>query len=347
MKNLKGSLILFTAAFFWGTTFVAQVSGSNHIGVFTYNASRCFVGCIFLFFVSLIMDNMKKGKNKRLRGETGVNGKTGVNCENSVSDENSVNGDKGAVTGPDFSKNKWPVKGGVLCGIVLFLAMSLQQAGISIYPEDVAAAGRSGFLTAIYVVIVAVVVSIVGRKIHPLVLLSVLGTVCGMYLLCLKGGISGIYKGDVLSLSCAFCFAGHILVVDKYRNTDSTKLSCLQFLVSGVLALIMSLITEKIVMAEVIAVAGPILYAGILSSGVAYTLQMVGQKYAEPAVASIVMSMESVIAVVAGAVVLNEVLAGREIIGCVIVFVSVIIAQVPEFLKSGEIGDSVKKEKLL
>lgn len=305
MKNLKGSLILFTAAFFWGTTFVAQVSGSNHIGVFTYNASRCFVGCIFLLVVALIKDKLIKTKQNNTDEESG----------------------------------KWPWKGGIICGIVLFAAMSAQQAGISLYPDDVAAAGRSGFLTAIYVVIVAVIVSIVGRKLHGLVALSVVGTICGMYLLCLNEGFSGIYRGDILGLACAFCFAAHILVVDKYRSADSVKLSCIQFLVSGVLSLIVCIATEKVVLADIVAAAAPILYAGILSSGVAYTLQMVGQKYAEPAVASIVMSMESVIAVVAGAVALNEVLNGREIIGCVLVFASVIVAQLPEFfIKQDKIG---------
>lgn len=299
MKNLKGSLILFTAAFFWGTTFVAQVSGSNHIGVFAYNASRCFIGCIFLFIVSILNDNKKITKHK---------------------DRNNP--------------SKWPFKGGIICGLVLFFAMSAQQAGIAFYPDNVAAAGRSGFLTATYVVIVAVVVSVIGRKIHGLVMLSVIGTVFGMYLICMTGGFSNIYKGDIFSLLCAFCFAGHILVVDKYRCTDSIKLSCIQFLTSGFLSFVMCLITEKIVISDIIFAAVPILYAGIFSSGVAYTLQMVGQKYAQPSVASIVMSMESVIAVVAGAVVLNEILAQREIVGCIVVFVSVIIAQIPEFLKT-------------
>lgn len=298
MKNLKGSLILLTAAFLWGTTFVAQVNGSNHIGVFTYNASRCFVGCIFLYIVSLIKDKTTLIKKNE-----------------------------------DTEIQKWPVSGGIFCGLVLFFAMAAQQGGIALYPENVAAAGRSGFLTAIYVVIVAVVVSIIGRKIPILVLLSVFGTVVGMYLLCLNGGISGIYKGDILCLACAFCFAGHILVVDKYRHTDSIKLSCIQFLTAGALSLIVCLVTEKLVPADIMSAMPSILYAGILSSGVAYTLQMVGQKYAEPAVAAIVMSMESVIAVVAGAVVLNEVLAGREIAGCIVVFISVIVAQIPEFIK--------------
>lgn len=301
MKNLKGSLILFLAAFLWGTTFVAQVSGSNHIGVFTYNASRCFIGCIFLLLVSFLKEQTGIGKKDR-----------------------------------NAPKSKWPVKGGIFCGLVLFLAMTAQQGGISLYPAHVAAAGRSGFLTAIYVVIVAVVVAIIGRKIHWLVILSVIGTISGMYLLCLKGGFAGIYKGDILGIFCAFCFAGHILVVDKYRNTDSIKLSCVQFLVAGLLSLIMCLAMEEIVFADILQATGSILYAGILSSGVAYTLQMVGQKYAEPAVASIVMSMESVIAVVAGAVVLDEVLGGREILGCIVVFVSVILAQLPEFLGSGK-----------
>lgn len=304
MKNLKGSIILFFTAFIWGTTFVAQVNGTSNIGVFTYNASRCFVGCLFLFIVSLIKDNSKIVKE----------------------DENK-------------KKQKWPIKGGILCGFVMFLAMTAQQGGISLYPEDVAAAGRSGFLTAIYVVIVAVVVSISTRKISGLVTLSVVGTVMGMYFLCLKDGFSGIYTGDILCLLCAFCFAGHILIVDKFKGTDSIKLSCIQFLVAGTLSLVMCLITEKIVIADITSAATSILYAGVLSSGVAYTLQMIGQKYAEPAVAAIVMSLESVIAVIAGAVLLNEVLAGREIAGCIVVFASVIVAQVPELLKRE--GDTI------
>lgn len=298
MKNLKGSLILFTAAFFWGTTFVAQVNGSDHLGVFTYNASRSFVGFLFLLIVALLNDNRKK-----------------------------------ATTGTATAPSKWPVKGGILCGIVLFFAMATQQTGISLYPKQVAAAGRSGFLTAIYVVIVAVIVAIAGKKLQGFVVISVIGTVCGMYLLCLKDGFSGIYIGDLFGLGCAFCFAGHILVVDHYNQTDCIKLSCLQFLTAGILSLLSCLFTEQIIIKDIIAAAPAIFYAGIFSSGVAYTLQMVGQKYTKPAIASIVMSLESVIAVVAGAIVLHEVLSGREILGCTIVFASVILAQIPGFLK--------------
>lgn len=304
MKNIKGSVILFIAAFIWGTTFVAQVSGTERIGVFTYNASRSFVGALFLFAFAMLRDRAKTKKKSETTAAPG----------------------------------KWPVKGGILCGVVLFVAMACQQGGIALYPEDVAAAGRSGFLTAVYVVIVAIIVSILDKHISKLVLLSVLGTICGMYLLCLKDGFSGIYQGDILGLMCAFCFAGHILVVDKNSKADSVKLSCIQFLVAGILSLIVSIFAETIIWSDIMAAAPSILYAGILSSGVAYTLQMVGQKYAEPAVASIVMSLESVIAVIAGAIVLGERLVGREIIGCVLVFAAVIVAQIPEFLnkKSAE-----------
>lgn len=298
MKNLKGSLILFTAAFFWGTTFVAQVNGSDHLGVFTYNASRSFLGFLFLLIVALLNDNRKR-----------------------------------ANTGTATAPSKWPVKGGIVCGIVLFFAMATQQTGISLYPKQVAAAGRSGFLTAIYVVIVAVIVAIAGKKLQGFVVISVIGTVCGMYLLCLKDGFSGIYIGDLFGLVCAFCFAGHILIVDHYNRADCIKLSCLQFLTAGTLSFLSCLFTEQIVIKDIIAAAPAIFYAGIFSSGVAYTLQMVGQKYTKPAIASIVMSLESVIAVVAGAIVLHEVLSGREILGCTIVFASVILAQIPGFLK--------------
>ena len=215
----------------------------------------------------------------------------------------------------------------------ILFAMATQQTGISLYPKQVAAAGRSGFLTAIYVVIVAVIVAIAGKKLQGFVVISVIGTVCGMYLLCLKDGFSGIYIGDLFGLVCAFCFAGHILIVDHYNRADCIKLSCLQFLTAGTLSFLSCLFTEQIVIKDIIAAAPAIFYAGIFSSGVAYTLQMVGQKYTKPAIASIVMSLESVIAVVAGAIVLHEVLSGREILGCTIVFASVILAQIPGFLK--------------
>lgn len=285
MKNVKGSLILFVAAFFWGTTFVAQVMGVNHLGPFAYIASRCFIGSLFIFLFALVKDRKK-------------------------------------------SKSKWPWKQGTICGLVLFFSMSMQQMGIDKYPENVAAAGRSGFLTATYVIFVAVVSCIFLKQFRILLVLSVVLSIVGMYLLCLKDGVSGVYFGDVLGILCAIGFATHILVIDRVKQVDGVKLSCVQFLVVGILSTVFSMFFETTAAGDLFASAGPILYAGIFSSGVAFTLQIVGQKYAEPTVASIVMSLESVIAALAGAFVLSEHLSLKETIGCGLVFLAVIIAQI-------------------
>lgn len=310
MKNIKGSLILLVTAFIWGTAFVAQTSASDSLGTFTFNAGRSFVAAGFLGILVLIKDVW----NRRFKHR--------------VSDEA-----EGHLAAEESNKNPWPIGGGFLCGLMLFFAMSFQQAGIGLYPEGVAASGRAGFLTATYVVMVALCMQIRGRKPHPLVLVSIAITVCGMYLLCMSGGFSGIYIGDVLELCCALCFTGHILVVDRYANTDSFRLSCLQFLTAGILSGVMCLF-EKADGAAVMRAIPLILYAGVLSSGIAYTLQLIGQKYAEPAVASIVMSLESVFAVIAGWAILHEVLSTRELAGCAFVFVAVILAQVPQFIKT-------------
>lgn len=317
MKNLKGSIILLIAAFFWGTTFVAQTMGAGKVGTFTFNASRCVIGSTFLLIVSLIRDTWIKHKNTDNKQTT----KTLV-------------------------ISKWPFIPGVICGTVVFLAMTTQQAGLSFYPEDAAASGRAGFLTATYVVMVAVIeqlVLLINKKkgkttdegLSIIVMLSVLITVIGMYLLCVgKGGFTSLYVGDIIEFGCAFCFTAHILVVDKYNNTDSIKLSCIQFATCMLLSVIGGVISHESVNLNNVQLALPaILYAGILSSGVAYTCQMIGQKYAKPAVASIVMSLESVFAVISGAIVLKEVMNGREILGCILVFSAVILAQIPSFIK--------------
>lgn len=308
MKQLKGSLMLLLAAFFWGTTFVAQTSASDAIGAFTFNASRSFVGAAFLGGLILILN------------KTGIN-KDAINQE-MTNKETTVHNKKGVI----FA--------GFICGVVLFAAMNFQQWGIVIYPSEVASSGRSGFLTATYVVIVALCSRFLGKKIHKVIYLSVVLCIIGMYMLCVTDGFSSVYLGDVLGIICAFCFALHIIVVDKFSYCDSIKLSCMQFLTSGILSFFAMLIFEEPTLTSIKAAWLPILYAGILSSGIAYTLQMAGQKNAEPAVASVVMSLESVFAALGGWIVLNETLSIREIIGCVTVFVAVILAQTPSMLKS-------------
>jgi len=300
MKNIKGSLILLIAALIWGTAFVAQTSGSEVVPPFTFNASRSFIGALFLFFCSKLLFI---GKNKSVRSD-------GVN---SMADDSS---------------SGWPIKGGILCGLVLFFAMGFQQFGIGLYPEGVAVSGRSGFLTATYVVMVALYSQIVAKKISPLIIVSVTGVITGMYLLCMSAGFSEIYVGDVLEFMCAICFTLHILVIDKFSVCDSVKLSCIQFLTCGIMSFAVAVISETIVPEDILNAIGPIMFAGVMSSGVAYTLQMVGQKYAKPAVASIVMSLESVFSVLAGWIILNERLTSRELTGCIIVFAAVIISQI-------------------
>ena len=304
IKRWKGSLMLLLAAFFWGTTFAAQSSAADSIPTFTFNAARSFVGAAFLGILILIRQGGQKGK---AGPDSGVRQKRGA------------------------------VFGGGICGLVLFAAMSFQQGGIAAYPEGAAASGRSGFLTATYVVMVAVCARFLGKKLHKSVYAAVVVCIIGMYLLCMAGGAGGIYFGDVLGLICAVFFTAHILVVDHFSYCESIRLSCMQFLVSGILSAVAMLLFEQPDLHMLAAAAGPILYAGILSSGIAYTLQMEGQKYAEPSVAAVIMSLESVFAVLGGWIVLKERLSVRELAGCALVFAAVILAQLPHKEQAQEV----------
>lgn len=300
MKNIKGSIILLIAAFIWGTAFVAQTSASDNVGAFTFTALRSVIGASFLGVFMLLRKlyfNISKKENTKP-----------VDIKRSL-------------------------VGGAICGIVLFFATNLQQLGITVYPEGVASSGRAGFITATYVVMVAISGIFFGKKLHPVLWAAVAGCVAGMYMLCLSGGFSGVYFGDVLVFLCAICFTAHILVVDRFSDIDSILLCCLQFTVTGIISAVLMLIFETPDINAIMAAWLPIAFTGIMSSGVAYTLQMAGQKHAEPAVASIVMSLESVFSVLAGWVILGETLTTRELIGCVLVFAAVIMAQLPEFFK--------------
>lgn len=299
MKQIKGSLMLLLAAFIWGTTFVAQTSAKDAIGTFTFNASRSFVGAAFLAILVLLRRRNKAG---------------------STSEKKSV------------------VICGFICGVVLFIAVNLQQGGIVLYPEGVAASGRAGFLTATYVVMVAVCSRLLGKKLHKLVYAAIAFCLLGMYFLCMSGGIDSVYTGDLLELLCAVFFTIHILVIDRFAHCDSVKLSCVQFLTTGVLSTVAMFIVETPDVHSVVRAIFPILYAGIFSSGIAYTLQMAGQKYTQPAIASIIMSLESVFAMLGGWVILGERLSSREFAGCMLVFGAVILAQLPGMLPTQKIS---------
>ncbi|MBQ7581202.1 MAG: DMT family transporter [Lachnospiraceae bacterium] len=293
MKNLKGTFILLLTALIWGTAFVAQTAASGTISAFTFNATRSVLASVFLFLFVLARAKITRIEQK-----------------------------------PLFRKET--VKAGIICGIPLFLATNLQQYGIELYPEGTAASGRAGFITATSVIMIALYTLIRSNRFRPLILIATFVCMAGMYLLCLSGGFSKIYAGDILIFLCAVGFAVYILLVDRFGTVETVKVSCIQFGVVALLSLICMFLFEQPSWHAITQAWFPVCYAGILSSGIAYTLQMVGQKYAEPVVATIVMSLEAVFAALSGWLILSEKLKGRELIGCVLVFLAVILAQLPE-----------------
>ena len=289
-RNWKGNLMLLLTAFIWGSAFVAQSTGMNYIGPFTFLAIRSFLGVIALLPVIAFRASKQ---------------------EKTVRQQNSR------------VKITWT--GGFFCGIILGVASAFQQVGLGM-----TSAGKAGFITALYIVIVPIVSVFIGKKIHLSTWFYLLIALVGFYLLSVKEGFS-IGKGDLLVLCCAFCYSIHILTIDYFLNqgADTVKMSCIQFLVSGVLGLILTVLFETPSLASVWDAKIPLLYAGVLSSGVAYTLQIVGQKYTEPTIATLLMSLESVFAALTGWIVLHEVLSGKELLGCLLVFLAVILAQIP------------------
>lgn len=300
-NNLKGSLILATAALIWGLAFVAQTGAAHLVPSFTFNALRSFIGAFALLVFWFIL-NLKQKK-------------------------------------PFFPKEKSDrkiyYKSAVICGICLAISINFQQFGISAYPSDgVATEARSGFLTALYVILVPIFSIMLHKKISPLVGIGGLVAIAGIYALCVSDGFSGVYLGDILVFCCAISFAIHIMAVDKYVGfTGGIKLSIMQFVIAGVISAVLAFIFDTVNWQAVLSAAPQILYLGIMSSGIAYTLQIVGQKYAEPAVASITMSLESVFAALGGVVISGNLLSSNEILGCTLVFAAIIIAQLPEFFK--------------
>ena len=215
--------------------------------------------------------------------------------------------------------------GGICCGIILAASSGFQQAGVAL-----TTAGKAGFITALYIIMVPLAGMLLGRKVAPIIWLCVALAISGFYLLCVKEGFT-ISRGDILVLCCAICFAGHILTVDHFSalGTDPVKMSCIQFITAAVVSGILMLAFEHPTWEAIVAARVPILYAGVLSSGAAYTLQIVGQRYTDPTTATLIMSLESVFAALAGWIILHETLSPKELLGCALVFTAVILAQVP------------------
>ncbi len=303
---IKQNILPLLAAFIWGASFVAQSVGSETMQPFGFNAVRCAMAVVFLIPVSLLFDSVKKRQGTYVK----------INAKDLLF-------------------------GGLACGTALTIAVNLQQSGVG----D-SGAGKAGFITALYVVLVPILGLILKKHVPSQVWLSAAIAVVGLYLLCIKEGFT-IVQSDFYLLCCAVMFAIQIMCVDHFVKTvDGVKLSCAQFAVVSIFSGICMLIFEEPPSWGIIKISAvPLIYTGIFSSGIAYTLQIIAQKDANPTVLSLILSLESVFATISGAVLLHEKMMGREYIGCVLMFAAVILSQLPskDELKSKEIKGDVSQ----
>ena len=316
--------MLLGTAILWGLAFVAQTTASDSVEPFTFNASRNFIGALFL--TGVIAVRKRIGHDIPPVRENARDGARGASA--------AGDSDKGGTRQLGLYTTRMLMVGGAACGIVLCFASYMQQSGISAYPADAAASVRSGFVTATYMIMVALYTVFAGKKAHPIVFVSVGVAFVGMYFLCVPNGIENIYWGDVLVLVSAVGYAAHIIVIDRFTMVDGVRLSRVQLLVAGGISLVLALALEHPDAGSIMAAAVPILYAGVLSDGVAYTLQIVAQKTTDATVASIIMSLESVFAALGGWVILGERLGAVELFGCALVFAAVMLSQVPTFMEN-------------
>ncbi len=290
VNRIRQNVLPVLAAFIWGTAFVAQSVGADYVEPFTFNAARAAIAFLFLLGLCLVRKKIQKG-----------------------------------VVESTTKSWKDLAVGGICCGVALTVATNLQQKGL-----ETTTSGKAGFITALYIVIVPIISIFLKKKAPRTIWLSVALAVAGLYCLCITENLS-ITSGDFYILLCAFCFSAHILVIDYFtQKVDGVELSCAQFLVVTVLSSIGMLATESPSLEALQMCAWPILYVGIFSSGVAYTLQILAQKDSNPTVVSLLLSLESVFATLAGAVILHDRMSGKEYLGCVLMLIAVVLAQLPE-----------------
>lgn len=286
----KNALILLLTAFIWGTAFVAQSMGMDHMGPYTFNGVRCIIGGIALLPCIWILNRMNPDSARQIKG-----------------------------TKRDL------IVGGIICGVLLCAASSLQQVGI-----QYTTAGKAGFVTAFYIVLVPVLGIFLKQKTGWKVWTAVAIALFGLYFLCITETFT-IGKGDVYVFFCALLFSAHILVIDHFSpKVDGVKMSCIQFFVAGIISLVPMFALETPTLEGITLTWGPLLYAGVLSCGVAYTLQIIGQKNMNPSIASLILSLEACISVLAGWIILGEQLSAREMFGCALMLGAIVLAQMPE-----------------
>lgn len=295
--SIRNPLLLLLTAVIWGVAFVAQSVSTNYIGAFTFNFARCLLGALVLIPCIYFLDWMKR--------------KDGVVQAEKTAEEKK-------------QERRTLLIGGTCCGTALFVAGNLQQFGIKY-----TTVGKAGFITALYIVLVPIFGIFLKKTVGLRVWISVALAVVGLYLLCITDGFS-IGTGDLLVVLCAFAFSVHILIIDYFSpKTDGVRMSCVQFLVCSVLSGIGMLLTERPDFGAILQAWVPIVYAGVMSCGVAYTLQIVGQKGTDPTIASLILSLESVVSVLAGWLLLGQKLSAKELVGCVLMFGAIILAQLP------------------
>lgn len=290
-KQLRGTLSLLAATVIWGFAFIAQSVGMDTIGPFTFQMVRCFLAVLFLIPCAFVLDL----------------GKCSVKQSAAVWKKAEL----------------W--KSGILCGCALFVASSLQQIGL-VYTD----AGKAGFITAMYIVLVPVLGLFLKRKPPRTAVFSVVLAVVGLYLLSCMG-VTEINKGDLCLMGCALAFAVQINCIDHFAaNVDGFRMNCIQSLTVAVLSIPFVALTETVDVQNLLACWGPLCFAGMLSMGLAYSLQIVGQKNLEPTTAALIMSLESVFAALGGWWLLHERMTPWELTGCALVFAAVVISQLPE-----------------
>ena len=291
INRIRQNVLPILAAFIWGTAFVAQSMAAEFVGPFTFNAARAVIAFFFLLGLCALPRIMRKKQGK-----------------------------------PSMTASRKDLfLGGLCCGTALAVASNLQQKGI-----ETTTSGKAGFITALYIVLVPIAGLFLNRRVGKMVWMGVLLAMAGLYCLCITEEFT-VAEGDFYLLACAVCFTAQIMAIDHFaRKVDGTELSCAQFFVVAIISTIGMLITESPSLEALSHCLLPVLYVGIFSSGVAYTLQILAQKDSNPTVVTLLLSLESVFATIAGAVILHDHMSLREYLGCAMMLLAVVLAQLPE-----------------
>lgn len=308
-KQIRNSFLLFLTATIWGTAFVAQSVGMERVEPLTFNAVRCLIGGLFLLPCMALLNHLFPQRKQALASQLHY---------------------------PSLRHSA--LFGGMICGLLFTLASNLQAYGVKY-----TTVGKAGFITSSYIVIVPLLGLFMKKKVRLRIWMAVAIAMSGLYLLCMGEQLT-LALGDLLVFLSAILFSLHILAIDHFAaRVDGVLLSCMQFMICGILTLIAAFLFESSDIEALLAAAFPLFYAGIMSCGVAYTLQIVGQKDMNPTVAALILSLESCISVIAGWIFLHEVLSTKEMIGCLLMFAAIVIAQLPQ-RKSVKESDGISKK---